>query len=337
MATLTVIVNILKVIVGLGFVIFLHELGHFLLAKWNGVKVEKFSIGFGPALFGFRWGDTEYVLAAVPLGGFVKMLGEGEEGENRSTDPRAYPNQSVWARMTIISAGVVMNLLLGLACFTFPFTQGVKETPAKVGGVMAGSPAYEAGLLPGDEVVAVDGRRDITFLNLKLRAALSGKDQVIHLDLKRPGHESLIPVSLVPRRERTAEMPTIGIVPSESLELGIPPYLAPPGTVNPPKEVNLKSGDTLVAAGPEGAEPPSLGDVLDYHRLLAQYRDRPLIHVVERTERREVGGGQAPDQASGHRHPPAQPLRRFRLPPDERAHLRDPKKVKGREGRLPPG
>ena len=106
--------NILKVALGLGFVIFIHELGHFLLAKWNGVKVEKFSIGFGPTLFGFHRGETEYVLAAIPLGGFVKMLGEGPEDQaNKSTDPRAYPNKSVWARMAIISAGVIMNVLLG--------------------------------------------------------------------------------------------------------------------------------------------------------------------------------------------------------------------------------
>ncbi len=74
------------------------------------MKVEKFSIGFGPTLFGFRRGETEYVLAAIPLGGFVKMLGEGPEDEaSKSTDPRAYPNKSVWARMAIISAGVIMN------------------------------------------------------------------------------------------------------------------------------------------------------------------------------------------------------------------------------------
>ena len=75
-----------KVALGLGFVIFIHELGHFLLAKWNGVKVEKFSIGFGPTLFGFRRGETEYVLAALPLGGFVKMLGEGPEDAREQVD-----------------------------------------------------------------------------------------------------------------------------------------------------------------------------------------------------------------------------------------------------------
>ncbi len=90
------ILTIAEVALGLGFVIFIHELGHFLLAKWNDVKVEKFSIGFGPTIYGFRRGETEYVLAWLPLGGFVKMLGEGlEESETKSTDPRAYPNKSV--------------------------------------------------------------------------------------------------------------------------------------------------------------------------------------------------------------------------------------------------
>src|SRR5437660_4982438 len=156
MANLTLIMNIAKVALGLGFVIFLHELGHFLLAKWNGVKVEKFSIGFGPTLLGMRRGETEYVIAAIPLGGFVKMLGEAPEDEqNKSTDPRAYPNKSVGARMAIISAGVIMNVILGMACFVYAYGQGMIESPAKVSGVVPGSPAYKAGLRAGDEIVAI--------------------------------------------------------------------------------------------------------------------------------------------------------------------------------------
>src|SRR5271156_2063957 len=148
---------ILQVAVGLGFVIFIHELGHFFLAKWNGVKVEKFSIGFGPTLFGFRRGETEYVLAALPLGGFVKMLGEGpDEQESKSTDPRAYPNKSVSARMAIISAGVIMNLFLAGACFVYFYGNERHDSPAILGAVTAGSPAYEAGLCVGDEIVAID-------------------------------------------------------------------------------------------------------------------------------------------------------------------------------------
>src|SRR3984885_1548861 len=156
LAYLTTVLNILKVAFGLGFVIFLHELGHFLLAKWNGVKVEKFSIGFGPTLFGWTRGDTEYVLAALPLGGFVKMLGEGPDEEtSKSSDPRAFPNKSVGARMAIISAGVIMNLILGLACFMYAYKMGMDEIPTKIGSVVAGSPAYEAGVMAGDEIVSM--------------------------------------------------------------------------------------------------------------------------------------------------------------------------------------
>src|SRR5262249_35577851 len=154
--------------------------GHFLLAKWNDVKVEKFSIGFGPTLFGFRRGETEYVLAAIPLGGFVKMLGEGPEDEqNKSTDPRAYPNKSVGARRAIISAGVVMNIFLGLACFAYAYGHGMDAIPARVGAVMPSSPAYKAGMRPGDEIVSIDGRSDIKFTTLTLQVSLSGHGQVL--------------------------------------------------------------------------------------------------------------------------------------------------------------
>src|SRR5882724_6739003 len=106
--------NGLQVLLGLSFVILLHELGHFLLAKWNGVRVDRFSIFFPPNLLKFRKGETEYVLGTIPLGGYVSLYGEGlDEDGSKSTDPRAFPNKSVPARMAIMSAGVVMNLILG--------------------------------------------------------------------------------------------------------------------------------------------------------------------------------------------------------------------------------
>src|SRR5207249_2376904 len=107
-------------------------------------------------------GETEYVLSAVPLGGYVKMLGEAEVADPKvpaTTDPRAYINKSVGARMAIISAGVIMNVILGMACFVFAYGRGgTMETPAKIGAVLAGTPAYEAGIQAGDEIVAIDGR-----------------------------------------------------------------------------------------------------------------------------------------------------------------------------------
>ncbi len=302
METLTSLLNIIKVAVGLGFVIFLHELGHFLLAKWNGVKVEKFSIGFGRTLIGFTRGETEYVLAAIPLGGFVKMLGEGPEDKaSKSTDPRAYPNKSVGARMMIISAGVVMNLLLGLACFVYAYGQGMEETPAQVGIVKAGGPAYEAGVRPGDQIVAIDDRQDIDFASLMLKVRLSGAGQPLRFDIRRPGEKDLIRMSIEPRREATADVPSIGVTPDSSLELDEIPYEDPPGIVPPVKEpaTRLKPGMTLVALGPVGAEPVKVAHAQDYHRLLARWADQPLDLVFEGRAEPTAKTGEAGANAKG--------------------------------------
>jgi regulator of sigma E protease len=286
LANVNWLINVLKVAFGLGFVIFLHELGHFLLAKWNGVKVEKFSIGFGPTLLGFTKGDTEYVLAAVPLGGFVKMLGEGpDEPTSKSSDPRAYPNKSVSARMAIISAGVIMNLILGLACFVYAYGQGMEETPAMVGSVIPGAPAYLAGVRPGDEIVSLDGRTELSFSRLQLKVRLSGRGQAIHFELKRPGREALIPLDLEPRRDETAEYPGIGIAPSLGLSLAPIPFLPPAGLKEPVKEkwAGFRPGDRVIALGPAGGAAESVGDIQAFYRAVSRLRDDPVEMTVERS------------------------------------------------------
>jgi regulator of sigma E protease len=286
---LNMVLTIAKVALGLGFVIFIHELGHFLLAKWNGVKVEKFSIGFGPTLFGFKRGETEYVVAALPLGGFVKMLGESpDDQEAKSTDPRAYPNKSVGARMAIISAGVIMNVFLALGCFAYLYTKERTDIPAVLGAVAAGSLAYEADLRPGDEIVAIDGRRDLGYQELRRKILFSADGQVLRVQLSRPGEKRLISLDIEPRRDPNTDAPTIGILPGTSLEVdGFEP---PPGMINPPSYKELKDNeretkvDVLVAAGPAGETPTPLASVLEYNRLLARFADRPVTHVVERRE-----------------------------------------------------
>jgi len=291
------VVNILKVAFGLGFVIFIHELGHFVLAKWNGVKVEKFSIGFGPTLMGFKRGETEYVIAAVPLGGFVKMLGEEPADEaSKSTDPRAYSNKSVGARMAIISAGVIMNVILGLSCFVYAYGQGMVEMPAKVGGVEPASPAYDAGMRNGDEIVAIDGRGDLSWNSMTFKVVLSGQGQALHFEVKRPEHEGLLGLDIQPRRETGSDRPTIGVHFPQSLGLGLwlPPdlivMLRPAGMKNPPEypqtETTEDMGpiDTLVAVGPPGQEPIPVEDIRQYHGLLTRFRKQPLVHVIERRE-----------------------------------------------------
>lgn len=295
------VAKIAKVAVGLGFVIFIHELGHFLMAKWNGVKVEKFSIGFGPTLFGWKRGETEYVLAALPLGGFVKMLGEGpEDEESKSTDPRAYPNKSVGARMAIISAGVIMNVILGLFCFSFYYTQPREEVPAVIGAVGAGSPAYAAGLEPGDEIVAIDGRRDPSFSRLLQKVVLSGAGDVLHLEVKHAGQTQVMAIDVEPRRENDMDRPTISV--SNGRGLLVFDFQPPAGMESPPAYPKLSDQDrkvkidSLVAAGPKGTDPKPLATYEEYARMVAANPDAPITHVIERRPISEGTDSPAPER-----------------------------------------
>jgi regulator of sigma E protease len=163
-------VLIAKVILGLGFVVFIHELGHFLAAKWCDVHVETFSIGFGPALPGcsFRYGETRYMIALFPLGGYVKMVGEGSEGDEGDEDPRSFKNKPVGQRMLIISAGVIMNVALAVAIYIGVFmTTGAERIAGIVGMVDSGSPAWQEGLRSGAALVRV-GNIDNPYFDIDL-------------------------------------------------------------------------------------------------------------------------------------------------------------------------
>ncbi len=315
------LVNYGTVALGLGFVIFIHELGHFLVAKWNKVKVEAFALGFGPPLVAFRkglglrfgstqketaekikaagvdqddltaagLGETEYSLRAIPLGGFVKMLGEGDEANPeavKTSDPRAYSNKSVGGRMAIISAGVIMNLITGMLFFVWSYGRGgLPVIPAKIGVVVAGQPAYEAGLRPGDTVLTVNGRDDVDFTAMKRLTAMSGAGEVLHMTVDRPG-VGKVKINVEPRRQGNAEMKTMGILPVASMELGGPlPWLAPAG-VDPAVAERLKAalqdGDQVVAAGPEGESLAPMADSVAFNAMLSRYRDRPIVLEVKR-------------------------------------------------------
>ncbi len=154
------ITSIAAAVVVLGLLILFHELGHFLVAKRVGVGVLKFSIGFGPKLFGRRVGGTEYVVSAIPLGGFVKMVGEDPEEEVSDADRQiAFQYQSIWKRMAIVLAGPGTNLLFAFVAFSLVFMAYGARLPsdaAKVGGIIDAMPAAKAGLMNGDLITAVD-------------------------------------------------------------------------------------------------------------------------------------------------------------------------------------
>ncbi len=155
---------ILPFVVVLGVMIFFHELGHFLVAKYFNVKVLQFALGFGPRIAAREYGETEYSIRCIPLGGFVKMLGEDVEEENAvrlspEDEKRAFNNQHGLKRIAIVAAGPVFNLILALVLFCGMFmVSGDSITTAEVGKVLEDSPAYSAGIKEGDVIVSLDGR-----------------------------------------------------------------------------------------------------------------------------------------------------------------------------------
>src|SRR5262245_19153671 len=150
----------------LGLMIFFHEFGHFITAKAFGMRVFICSFGFGPRLAGFKWGDTDLRLSAIPLGGYVKLEGEPEDHLSEDTsqlgDGRDFGARPRWQRFLVYLAGPIMNGALTVAGFTTLFMQGwspdgpLQDRPV-IGWVEPGSPAEGAGLKPGDEIVAIDG------------------------------------------------------------------------------------------------------------------------------------------------------------------------------------
>jgi regulator of sigma E protease len=146
--------NIVMVVIGFGMIIFVHELGHFLLAKRIGAKVEIFSLGFGPKLFGFTWGGTEYRLSLVPLGGYVKIKGQGVSSD-KSESPDDFERKPVGKRMQVLVAGVAMNFLFAFPLCVAELLIGRQVPNNVVTEVAIGTPAFEAGVKAGDRIVSV--------------------------------------------------------------------------------------------------------------------------------------------------------------------------------------
>lgn len=175
------VISILAAIVALGVLIVVHEFGHFILAKRLGVGVLKFSVGFGPRIFGRSFQGTEYALSAIPLGGFVKMVGEEAEGEE-PVDPKiSFSHQPLWKRAAIVSAGPIFNLLGAFVIFALVFAAYGARVPseaAKVGGVTENMAAAKAGVQAEDVVSAIDGKPIATWDDLSAGIRASGGREV---------------------------------------------------------------------------------------------------------------------------------------------------------------
>lgn len=258
---LTTLVNFLMVVVGFSSVIFLHELGHFLAARWAKIRVLAFAIGFGPALVSYRpglgwrrgssdaeyralWGrpwapanlsHTEYRLNVLPLGGYVRMLGQ-EDGDPTavSAEPDSFQMVLPWKRLIVISAGVVMNLITAAVLFIIVFKTGLPVTPAAVGGLEPGGAASraiatnakdlglsdeDAHLKPGDRIVEVAGEKPNSFSDVMLAASMAARGRPVEFLVDRPGLPRTLRFSVVPETHRITGLLDLGLDPPSSGEL----------------------------------------------------------------------------------------------------------------------
>lgn len=251
---------VFKVAVGLSFVIFIHELGHFLAAKWCDVHVTAFSIGFGPAIPGcwFKWGETVYKFALLPLGGYVQMVGQvdGDEGSDGSEDdPRSYRNKGVGQRMLIISAGVIMNVILAFICFIIVYrVNGKDRTAAVIDTIDTHAPAFRHGIRTGTVVEQIGSRQKPTFEDLMTSVVFSGTNEKVKFIGKRVDDPEYIELDIIPRLEKGDMRPMIGVGPASRLELATrrlmgsksagPFWEGSPASRGTPK---LQHGDKIIA------------------------------------------------------------------------------------------
>jgi regulator of sigma E protease len=243
--------SLLAFLVVIGILIVIHELGHFVMARLAGVGVERFSVGFGPVLWRYRGKETEYCLSAIPMGGYVKMVGDDEnplEGGARPTvDPaKAFNNKSLIARFLIVFAGPGMNFVLAAVIFALVYMiVGRPALPAVVGWVAPDSAAARGGLAPGDQIRAADGR-PVQYWDELLRQVREGGGKAIELTVAGPvGAERRLTVTPL----RVAEKDIFGDE-REVWDIGATPFVA--ATIGdvvagfPAAQAGLRPGDTVL-------------------------------------------------------------------------------------------
>lgn len=242
--------TILYFIIGLGLLIFIHELGHFLVAKANGIRVERFSLGFGPRLIKIQKGETEYCISALPLGGYVKMTGQEDFGEEEIVpvdDPRAFSSKGLLARLSVVLAGPGMNLLLPFFLMPLVFILGRSEPkfvrqPPVVIGVLEDSPAAQAGIKMGDKITTING------------SAVADWNEVLRLSSRPPGSSLTLgwesqgrnqTKDIILTEEEKGAPGLIGIEPSFFID--VDPVIGEFLPGSPAEKGGLKQGDKIVA------------------------------------------------------------------------------------------
>lgn len=278
--------RVLAVLLGFGGIIMIHEFGHFIVAKLGGIKVEAFSIGMGPVVLGIRklkkgWkirllpkigeeqvveegdNDTEYQIALLPIGGFVRMLGQSDTGAaDASDDPRSYANRPVWIRICVVSAGVVFNAISAMILFMALYMNGIDLPAGVVGSVTKNSPAYDAGIKAGDRIVevnggyyTVNGERCVDFETIFQAALLSSGDPVSYVIKRGDGTNEEIQVR--PEKPAVSQqgLYLTGISKADTLEVN--PLISKPDDIKELYEaIQLRPGDIIKAVDGQAVQTP---------------------------------------------------------------------------------
>ena len=266
-------IAVLAMAVVLGFMILIHEFGHYAVAKLLGVRVEVFSIGFGKRLIGFRRGDTDYRIAAIPLGGYVKMSGENPMDE-RTNDPGEFLSHPRWHRFLIAIAGPFMNIMLAIGLLTFVYMvhyeyPAVLDEPAVIGWVLPDTPAAKAGIQIGDRIARLDGIDNPTWKQVVPKEALS-PNQPLDITFERNGKS--FEKTIVPEAYGVNQMGFAGWDPKEpsvtvtDLEKGMPA-----------EKAGIKIGDEILTV--DGKSIPAIEAMIE---ALKQTQGKPIELTVLR-------------------------------------------------------
>jgi len=278
--------TILAFIVAIALLVAIHEYGHFIVARKLGIKVEKFSIGFGPALFSWRGkdGEVEYIIAAIPLGGYVKMLGENpdEQGEGVQTKlseedlARAYNRQPVWKRASVAVAGPLFNFFFAIIAYMCVGWLGQTVMPPVVGAVAPGSVAEQAGLMAGDRLQKLDGQvlHSWQAFEESLKSTVGTE---ISLDFERNAVHSMVhmPVSIFEKDALLVNVAEDAL----GLSLGSQVWVDSVVQDSPASVAGLKKGDQIIRA--DGTD---VGTVRDLIRSIQTHADQPLMLGVLRDD-----------------------------------------------------
>lgn len=237
---------IFAIVTLLGGVIAVHELGHFLFAKWSGIRVDTFSIGFGPKLFSKKWGETEYCLSLVPLGGFVKIYGQDPEELVNDPNPapdRAFVKKPLVNKLGVLFGGPLFNYFLAILIFGFLAMVGVQKLPSIATRVIAETPAYQAGLRSGDLILSVDAQPTRTFDDV-LDIIAKNPEKNLRFSILREG----VPAELDIKVQKEHALTPYGEESIAGNLEGLDPLAREPvvAVSNPTHPWGFKSGDRLL-------------------------------------------------------------------------------------------